>query len=1210
MASPATLFSRQPLQDVAGEPDQRDLLSAASAFFKWRQAALKANFRRELESILEEVSQEEEVTGKLQQQLRRTQERLEETSQALSKATSDYRQAQSHIDQLRLQNDELFRALEAAEGASRAHADQARAASVMHQEETKRRQEEARQSKLETDALREQYQAAVAQQQALLEALAQRDREIAEASQERLHHKRNADRLQEEVERIEAIARATGERAAATEAQAAARSETISKLYGELSGLRERYHVELSELKAARIGAADAQRMQERLDSVQATNDSLVAARDELRASLEGVMAKLTAAEQRLKRQAVAATMRDSIIDTIANVSRELARDGDESLIMQATTRLSSELDLALTNNTDLAERLTSADAVIAQQQGHIRRIAEECASLESQLREAREHREAQHRLNSELTAELKRLAAESALGPIMALDGNGNLAPQEAPPPTPPAATAPAASQLEAQSTAVRVILADKGFGLGALSQAIAAHPGSIQSVRAQLSECRALTEALNAAVGEVGALLAVRPFESEELSRKLPVLQDRLAKTETCLVAVREDLTLKQVHAVSLEARVLAAESALRGGASLLQGWSGLLAEVVVSEDGRLEPDVRLGLREELKDREEALHRALLDLAATAPPLLGGDPGYAAAQVVMREASNAMMDLALTLGDRLVDAPATRTRVLATEHLLVDRAAQLARFREVLAAAPGEIADMVERLTAVIPDVQAMGPAVEEMLRCVRHYLAAGKEPMVDVVALQEELLTLRGLVRTKDMHIQALEAVGMGIRTGSPTRRAQKMVPLEALHAAEKARDTLVGEKTALQNRLVDQRVLFVAARHRLVNFMASLRHSCNLAVVFYQWRTTAAVIRANNFHADMVSAQEEQARVERECREKTAQIEAEMQLLQASHAAQVASLNAAHVAEVEALTAVHDAQVQAMRAAHQEELRQLKDKAVQAAEARVELLRRVFKEKAARHKECLATAVLYLWRFRVRRQAEARQRWRGFSAQLRFQAEPNNPTYRDIFRGPRMTIARRLALLHRDPSDLEVPHALTGRQIASMVLQVWRSYAYIKRQTEKVDALTEAVPTFMENLGDRRRLERAWLALRLWTAGAATRRAHQAIDDYEAATAEARAARVVAEAARATADMATAGMEEERGQQQRQLALLGVDAATTTHAFASTQAGNGFNGIGVSGGLGGAIGVGVGVGGGLTSVATGTGPDSGPGCSGVGGGGGGG
>lgn len=45
-----------------------------------------------------------------------------------------------------------------------------------------------------------------------------------------------------------------------------------------------------------------------------------------------------------------------------------------------------------------------------------------------------------------------------------------------------PPSATAPATSQLEAQSTAVRVILADKAFGLGALGAAIAARPGPVQ--------------------------------------------------------------------------------------------------------------------------------------------------------------------------------------------------------------------------------------------------------------------------------------------------------------------------------------------------------------------------------------------------------------------------------------------------------------------------------------------------------------------------------------------------------------------------------------------------------------------------------------------------------------------------------------------------------------------------------------------------------
>ncbi len=53
---------------------------------------------------------------------------------------------------------------------------------------------------------------------------------------------------------------------------------------------------------------------------------------------------------------------------------------------------------------------------------------------------------------------------------------------PQQSPQPVPPSATAPAVSQLEAQSTAVRVILADKAFGLGALIHAIAAKPGSVQ--------------------------------------------------------------------------------------------------------------------------------------------------------------------------------------------------------------------------------------------------------------------------------------------------------------------------------------------------------------------------------------------------------------------------------------------------------------------------------------------------------------------------------------------------------------------------------------------------------------------------------------------------------------------------------------------------------------------------------------------------------
>ncbi|KAG2493978.1 hypothetical protein HYH03_007905 [Edaphochlamys debaryana] len=1179
----AALAQQRALAEEGVEAQPTDLLAAATAFFKWRQAALKANFRRELEGILEEVAQEEEEKAKLQKLLDKTQERLDDTNQALSRVSNDYKVALVHMDQLRTQNDELFKTLEAAEGASRTHAEQARTASIMHQEEVKRRQEETRRSALEIEALREQVSAGISQHTGLLEKLTERDKELAEVTQEGLHHKRNASRLQEEVERLEAICRATGERAAAAEAQAATRGEQIGRLYAELSALRERYHVELSELKAARISASEVERMRERMDSMQSSSDSMVAARDELRASLEGVMAKLAAAEQRLKRQAHAATMRDAVIDAITTIGREITRDSDESYILQVTTKLSAELDLAMANNADMAERLAASDAVIAQQQGHVRRIAEECGGLEQQLREAREHRDEQHRINAELSAELRRMAAEYALGPILILDRDGNLVPQESPERPPPSATAPATSQMEAQSTAVRVILADKAFGLGALSQAIAAHPGSVQSVRAQLADCRSLAEALKADVDEVSQLLTVRPFEGEELARKLPQLQERLANTESCLVASREDLSLKQVHAVNMEARLLAAESALRGGSSLLQGWSGLLAEVAAAEDGRLEPDVRLGLREELKTREDVLHRAVMDLAATAPPLLGGDPGYAAAQVAMREAGNAMMELALTLGDRLVDAPATRSRVLATEQLLMERAGQLARFREVLAKLPGEIADMVERLTAVIPDVQCIGPAVEEMLRCVQHFMAAGKEQVVDVVALQGEVLMLRGLLRTKDLTIKSLEEVGSGLRTGSPTKRALKMVPLEALHASERSRDAVAQEKAALQTRLVDQRVQLVAARHRIVNYMAALREACEKAECFYKWRCVTATFKSERDHAAMLAAQDEQEKVVKECRLQVARLEDELEKALAVHGEEVARLTSAHTTEVAQLTKEHESQTFNMRLEHAEEVKALKEAALKASTTRVDVLRRMMKERTARWRELLAYATLYYWRFRCKRQAEARARWRKWADRLRALDEPDNPTYRELLFGPRMTLARRLRLrrLLADP-DLLLPKAMTGADIARMILRAWRGWAYIKRQAHKLDALTAAVPAFIDNIGDRRRLERAWLALRLWTAGSATARAHEAIRDYENATAEANAAKAAAESA--VANMADELERQRQATAEAEAAAADAAAAAAAAQEAATQAGQimAAGGYGTDGGQGYGMGTGMGMG----------------------------
>lgn len=56
------------------------------------------------------------------------------------------------------------------------------------------------------------------------------------------------------------------------------------------------------------------------------------------------------------------------------------------------------------------------------------RRLAGEAGTLASQLREGEEMRQVQHRMHAELAAEVQRLAAEAALGPVMVLDEHGNV--------------------------------------------------------------------------------------------------------------------------------------------------------------------------------------------------------------------------------------------------------------------------------------------------------------------------------------------------------------------------------------------------------------------------------------------------------------------------------------------------------------------------------------------------------------------------------------------------------------------------------------------------------------------------------------------------------------------------------------------------------------------------------------------------------------
>lgn len=166
-----------------------------------------------------------------------------------------------------------------------------------------------------------------------------------------------------------------------------------------------------------------------------------------------------------------------------------------------------------------------------------------------------------------------------------------------------------------------------------------------------------------------------------------------------------------------------------------------------------------------------EAGVYRALSELAATAPALLAGDTGWGSAEAGVREAQNTLLELAAALADRCagtshtagklaalvvgmvliaaghnmqfrysrvsggvrmlvvcasdasssvhprrtVDALGLRTKLLAAEVCLSQHAQRVSRLRGVVGAAPGTVAGYVERLTALLRDLDVLAPALQ---------------------------------------------------------------------------------------------------------------------------------------------------------------------------------------------------------------------------------------------------------------------------------------------------------------------------------------------------------------------------------------------------------------------------------------------------------------------------------------------------------------
>eukprot|EP00798_Chlamydomonas_sp_ICE-L_P011497 gene11497-34214_t len=322
---------------------------------------------QQLQDVLETVEDEERVCLELKHQHREEAKKNEELTARLAKLSMEHRTAVLQLEQAVGRVHDLKDALGGEQAKSRELGEVAKSCRDSMEAEVRRKEEDKRRTQLDMESLKLQLEASLKSQQTLslkaeLEAslksqqaigaqpLGQRDALSHLIGHCCNLHSRDVYRLQGEVSRLEGVLRATGERAAMAEAQLHDRSETITRLHAELSSLRERYHGELSELKAERVAASESRRLREQLDAAQSVAAAMAAARDELRLSMNTVTSRLAETEERCKRLLEAASVRDSVLLAMAEA-----------------------LDTKVAEAAAAAGKAVACEVSVAQQESHIK---------------------------------------------------------------------------------------------------------------------------------------------------------------------------------------------------------------------------------------------------------------------------------------------------------------------------------------------------------------------------------------------------------------------------------------------------------------------------------------------------------------------------------------------------------------------------------------------------------------------------------------------------------------------------------------------------------------------------------------------------------------------------------------------------------------------------------------------------------------------
>ncbi|KAF5838531.1 hypothetical protein DUNSADRAFT_2729 [Dunaliella salina] len=292
--------------------------------------------------------------------------------------------------------------------------------------------------------------------------------------------------------------------------------------------------------------------------------------------------------------------------------------------------------------------------------------MAQEASVTDQRQHEKDEHNTQLQRMVAEMQAEMQRLAAQAYLGPPIVLDtATGRLTQMEGRPGEGGFEGVPnkgIVSEMETCATAVRVVLADRGYSVRALAANLAASPAMpLAALQSQQRHIQMTASDLDRQLDSLSESLGARPLDVPASQTVLVQTQAGCKASVAKMLAAREQLATSQVEAVGLEECISEGESALRTGASLLAGWASLMGRLMAQGEG-VDQATRLRLRDEIRTMEDPLHRASTAMAASqvvgssmaGQSMAAGDPGMADAVLAVREAQNVMLELAARLPDK----------------------------------------------------------------------------------------------------------------------------------------------------------------------------------------------------------------------------------------------------------------------------------------------------------------------------------------------------------------------------------------------------------------------------------------------------------------------------------------------------------------------------------------------------------------------------